>query len=181
MFWLLQVSKIQDGGQNGCRFPILIIISKPFKLKTQVRYPNICFEVWTIYCKHNYNTSTLASTQNPKWPLFGVQDGIQNPRHFRILIIIYQPYILETQVRYPNICFEVWEIYLKHYQDVLTPASTQNPRWQPIKWPLCSYFDHNFSSKDNENTHKVSYSLDIVIFPFLVSPCWKGYAFPDKW
>ena len=34
MFWLLQVSKIQDGGQNGCRFPILIIIiSQPFVLK----------------------------------------------------------------------------------------------------------------------------------------------------
>ena len=99
--------KIQDGSQNGGHFYILIVISQSYMLETQVRYPNICFKVWTIYLEHYYNVLALASTQNPKWPLFGVQDGVQNGRHFRILIITSLPYTLETQVRYPNICFEV--------------------------------------------------------------------------
>ena len=47
-------------------------------LETQVRFPNICFEVWTIYLKQYYNVLVFASTQNQKWPQFGVQDGIQN-------------------------------------------------------------------------------------------------------
>ena len=58
-------------------------------LETQLRYPNICFEVWTVYLKHYYNVLALSNTQNPKWSLFGVQDGVQNGHRFRILIIIY--------------------------------------------------------------------------------------------
>ena len=57
-------------------------------LETQLRYPNICFEVWTIYLKHYYNVLVFASTQNPKWPLYGVQDGVQNGRRFRILTLV---------------------------------------------------------------------------------------------
>ena len=75
MCWLLQVPKIQDGSQNGSRFYILIIISQPYILKTQVRYPNICFEVWTIYLKHYYNVlvfckypkSKMAAVWRPRW------------------------------------------------------------------------------------------------------------------
>ena len=106
MFWILQVSKIQDGGQNGCRFPISIINFQPFKLKTQgIQTYVLRYELYTVNIITTFQL--LQESWNPKWPLFGVQDGIQNGRHFRILIIIYQPYTLETQVRYPNICFEV--------------------------------------------------------------------------
>ena len=83
MIWLLQVSKIQDGGQNSCRFPILIIISQPFKLKTQVRYPNMRYELYTVNIITIFqllqvpkiqNGRCLVSKWHPKWPPFSYFD-----------------------------------------------------------------------------------------------------------
>ena len=131
-FWLLQVPKIQDGSQNGGRFYILIIISEPHMVETQVRYPNICFEVWTIYLKHYYNILALSNTQNPKWSLFRVQNG----NRFRILIIIY---ILTIHTRNTSKVSKHYSLSMGTLLEALLRCFNYcrypNPRWQP-KWPL---------------------------------------------
>ena len=157
MFWVMNYllkTLLQRFG--SCKYP-KSKMAAVWRARWRPKWPSFSYFDHNFLTIHTRNTSKVSKhmfwgIRNLPETLLRCFDSCKYPKSkmaakmaavFYILITTSQPYMLETQVRYPNMCFEVWTIYLKHYYNVLAyckyPKSKMTAvwcqRWRP-KWPF---------------------------------------------